>query len=166
MAAKSPESTVPEQGWSAWPAIESPRRTGLLAIAIAAFSLLAGILGGDVIWAVTAVALLVIGLNRWFLPTTFELDEDRLVAGYPFRRRSMRWRNARRLVLAESGGWISDARGGRRGRRGLDLYWGRHPERARSLVAGQAGRAIAEGVDLEMVRIESERSDVREGETS
>ena len=121
-------------------------------LAIAAFSILAAILGGDVLWGVTAIALLSIGLNRWFLPTTYEVDADRLVAGYPLRKRAIRWVNARRLVLDEAGGWMSDSRSGRRGRRGIDLYWGREPERARALVAEHAERAVGAGVDIEIVR--------------
>lgn len=152
MAGKTPESSEPGAGWSAWPAAESPGRTAALSLAIAAFAILAGILGGDLLWALTAVALLSIGLNRWFLPTTYEVDEDRLVAGYPLRRRAIRWINARRLVLDEAGGWMSDSRSGRRGRRGLDLYWGREPDRTRALVAEHAERAVAGGIDIEIVR--------------
>ncbi|MCP4835746.1 MAG: hypothetical protein GY895_13405 [Phycisphaera sp.] len=152
MARQTPETSEVGAGWSAWPAAESPGRTGSLMLAIAAFSILAAILGGDLLWGVTAVALLSIGLNRWFLPTTYEVDDDRLVAGYPLRKRAIRWINARRLVLDEAGGWLSDSRSGRRGRRGIDLYWGSEPERARELVAGHAERAAKAGVDIEIVR--------------
>ena len=153
MPGETRESSDIGEGWSAWPAIESPGRTGVLVFAIVVFAILAGFLGGDVLWALTAIALLSIGLNRWFLPTSYALDDERIVAGYPLRKRSIRWQNARRLVLDAGGGWLSDARSGRRGRRGIDLYWGSDPERARDLVAGCAKRAISNGVDIEIVEV-------------
>ena len=151
MAGKPPETSDIGEGWTAWPAIECPSRTIILVLAMAALAALAGALGGDILWALTAIALLSIGLNRWVLPTTYEMNDERLVAGYPLRKRSIRWRNARRLVLDEAGGWLSDARSGRRGRRGIDLYWGPHPEQARRLVARHAERAVSDGVDIEIV---------------
>lgn len=152
-------------GWSAWPAMEFPTRTMVLVVAIATFAILAGVLGGDLLWGLTAIVLLCLGLNRWFLPTRYEVDDDRLVAGYPLRRRIIQWRHARRLVLDGAGGWMSDARSGRRGRRGIDLYWGSRPEEARNLVAAHAERAVAAGVDLEIVVPESPGSEARTEES-
>ena len=151
MAGETPESSSIGEGWTAWPAIEHPARTTILVLAMAVLAILAGLLGGDILWALTAIVLLLIGLNRWFLPTTYEIDDQRIVAGYPLRKRSIRWQNARRLVLDVAGGWLSDARSGRRGRRGIDLYWGSDPEQARKLVARHAERAVSNGVDIEIV---------------
>ena len=151
MSREIPESSDLGTGWTAWPAIESPGRTTVLVLAIVVLAMLSGALGGDLLWGLTAAALLSIGLNRWFLPTTYEIDDERIVAGYPLRKRSIRWENARRLVLDVAGGWLSDARSGRRGRRGIDLYWGPDPERSRSLVARYAEDAVSGGVDIEIV---------------
>ena len=151
MVDQEAESSPAEVGWTAWPAAESPLRTLGLAGAVIVFSGLAGLLGGDLLWGVTAAVLLGLGLNRWFLPTVYVLDSERIVAGYPLRRRSLRWSDARRLVLDPVGGWMSDARRGRAGRRGLDLYWGPDPERARRLVESYARSAVAAGTDLEIV---------------
>ena len=159
MAGKAPESSDQRGGWTAWPAIESPARTFILVLAMAVLAVLAGVLGGDVLWGLTAVVLLSIGLNRWFLPTTYEVDDQMIVAGYPLRKRAIRWQNARRLVLDVAGGWLSDARSGARGRRGIDLYWGPAPREARRLVARHARRAVSNGVDIEIVEPRSSASD-------
>ena len=151
MPGDTSETSDTGAGWTAWPAIERPGRTAVLVLAILVFAMLSGVLGGDLLWGLTAAALLSIGLNRWFLPTTYELDDQGIVAGFPLRRRSIRWRNARRLVLDAAGGWLSDARRGRRGRRGIDLYWGSDPERARNMITRYAEEAVSDGVDIEIV---------------
>lgn len=151
MVADEAETSPVEVGWTAWPAAESPLRTLVLTAAVLAFAGLAGVLGGDFLWGVTAAVLLGLGLNRWFLPTVYVVDSEKIVAGYPLRRRSLRWADARRVVLDPVGGWMSDARSGRAGRRGLDLYWGPDPERSLRLVEDHARTAIAAGTDLEIV---------------
>lgn len=155
-----PESNEPA-GWTAWPAAERPFRTAVVVLVDLALSVLAGLLGGDALWGATGLALLLISQSRWFLPTTYELDDDRLVAGFPLRRRLVRWRDARVLVLDPGGGWLSTSRRGRRA--GIDLYWGRAPEAARDLVKRRAMHAVQGGAAIEIVEPGKTPDGVEEG---
>ncbi len=136
-------------GWTAWPAGERRGRTVLLLVADLALALLAGVIGGDALWGATGLALLLVSQNRWFLPTTYAVDGEGLVAGFPLRRRAIRWHDARLLVLDPAGGWLSDSRRSRRG--GIDLYWGPDPAGSRALVRRRAEAAVAEGAAIEIV---------------
>jgi hypothetical protein len=142
-------------GWTAWPAGERRGRTILLVAADLALAVLAGAIGGDALWAATGFVLLLVSQNRWFLPTECVVDAQALTAGFPLRRRTLRWADARLLVLDSSGGWLSGSRTSRRG--GIDLYWGPTAEASRSLVRGRAEAAIAAGVPIEIV-VPGERS--------
>lgn len=144
--------------WTAWPAGERPGRTlGLAAIDLA-LATLATLLGGDAWWGATALLLLLVSQNRWFLPTVFQVDLERVEAGYPLRRRTLRWRDARLVVLDPLGGWMSDRPlGGRRGR-GLDLYWGPHAES----VLAAFGR-FAEQIATSHAELQIRRPDPEEG---
>ncbi|MDA0295997.1 MAG: hypothetical protein O3A19_05535 [Planctomycetota bacterium] len=145
-------SKTAETVWTAWPAAERPARTFVLLLFIAALAVLTGMIGGDVLWSITAVVLLLTTLNRWFFPTGYRVDGERLEAAYPLRRRSIRWADARRLVIDPAGGWLSTRRGGSRfdARSGLDLYWGRRPENAMDAVAAAARMTIEQGTPLEI----------------
>ena len=129
------------------PAAERPARTCVLLLFIAALAVLAGMIGGDVLWSATAVVLLFSTLNRWFLPTSYRVNGERLEAAYPLRRRSVRWVEARRLAIDPAGGWLSVRRGGSRFdvRSGLDLYWGRQPEDTMNAVAEAAKSTLRQG---------------------
>ena len=151
-------------GWTAWPAAESPGRTSVLLVAIMALAGLCGMIGGDFLWAVTGAALMMLGLNRWFLPTTFEVDGDGILVGDPLRRRTVAWKDARRLVIDPGGGWLSTSRGGRRSSSGLDLYWGRDAVGNRALLRSFARRAVASGVALEVTETRPDRSESEDQE--
>ena len=162
--ADSTATGSPKAGWTAWPAAESPGRTSLLLIAIMALAGLCGMIGGDFLWAATGAALMMLGLNRWFLPTTFEVDDDGILVGYPLRRRTVAWRDARRLVIDPGGGWLSTSRGGRRSSSGLDLYWGRDAVGNRARLRSFARRAVASGIELEVTEPHSDRSESEDPE--
>jgi hypothetical protein len=146
------DATAAETVWTAWPAAERPGKTFGLLIFIAALAVLAGMIGGDVLWSITAVVLLLATLNRWFLPTGYRVDGERLEAAYPLRRRSVRWAEARRLAVDPAGGWLSNRRGGSRFdvRSGLDLYWGRQPNIAMDAVMAAAKQTLNEGTPIEI----------------
>jgi len=149
VAQTSPAESLEPAGWTAWPAGERRGRTAVLLFADLALGVLAGVIGGDALWGATGLALLLVSQNRWFLPTEYAVDADALVAGFPLRRRTIRWRDARLLVLDPAGGWLSDSRRSRRG--GIDLYWGPNPAAAQGLVRRRAEAAIADGVPIEVV---------------
>jgi len=132
----SEESTEPydSQGssfsthrWVAWPAAERLPRTLGLVVIIVVLSVLVGQVGGDWLWGVTGALVLFLSLNRWFLPTVFEVKTDCLQVGYPLQKRSIEWKRVRRIAIDSRGGWISSKRSQSRfgGRDGFDLYWGR-----------------------------------------
>lgn len=138
--------------WTAWPAAERPLRTLGLALVDLALATLASLIGGDAWWGATALLLLLVSQNRWFLPSVFRADDDGVEAGYPLRRRALRWRDARLVVLDPMGGWMSDRpSGGRRGRgRGLDLYWGPRATSIRHAFARIASRIGSSQETLEI----------------
>ncbi len=149
VAQTTPVESLEPAGWTAWPAGERRGRTVVLLIADLALGVLAGLIGGDALWGVTGLALLLVSQNRWFLPTQYAVDADALIAGFPLKRRLIRWADARLLVLDPAGGWLSSSRRTRRD--GIDLYWGPDPEAARRLVRRRAEAAVAAGVPIEIV---------------
>ena len=113
--------------WVAWPAAERLPKTAGVVVIISILSLLVGKVGGDWLWGVTSAFVLVLSLNRWFLPTVFEIKMDCLQVGYPLQRRSIEWNRVRRIAIDSRGGWISARRSSSRFgvRDGFDMYWGR-----------------------------------------
>ena len=143
------EQETPSLTWTAWPAAERPGRTAGLVLIDLALAVLAAAIGGDAWWGVTAMLLLFASQNRWFLPTVFRVDARGVEAGYPLRRRALRWKDACQVVVDPRGGWMSDRpAGGRRGR-GLDLYWGRDADSIRDAFGEMTRRARTGHGDLD-----------------
>ena len=136
--------------WVAWPAAERKGRTIVLIVVILVLAAMVSFVGGDWVWGFTGGVLLVLSLNRWFLPSTFRVTAERLEVGYPLTRRSIVWNDVRRVSLDSRGGWISRrARASRFDvRSGMDLYWGRQPERNIAAVIEAVRGAEASGVPL------------------
>ncbi len=149
---KNASASARFDGWTAWPAAERPARTVILLLFIAALSVLVGMIGGDLLWGATGAALLLATLNRWFLPTSYRFDDDAFEAGFPLRRRTIGWKDVRRLVVDPDGGWLSTRRVESRLRAGagLDLYWGRDPERAMDLLMTVATAKRDGGIPIEI----------------
>ena len=120
-------SSLPNHRWVAWPAAERMSKTIGLVVIIVFLSVLVGQVGGDWLWGVTSALVLVLSLNRWFLPPVFEIKPDCLQVGYPLQRRSIEWKRVRRIAIDSRGGWISAKRSPSRfsSRDGFDMYWGR-----------------------------------------
>jgi hypothetical protein len=107
--------------WQAHPARE--RRAGASAALIVIAGLTAAAyLSFGVAWAVLTVVVLVLALNRFFFPSRFEIDDQGITARYPLRRQRFQWRNLRRFVHDEHGGYLSTR--ARRSR--FDAYSGMH----------------------------------------
>ena len=106
--------------------------------------------GGDWLWGITGAVLLFFALNRWFLPTTFHVNENQLEVGYPLARRTISWDEVRRVVVDVRGGWISRRIRVSRfnARSGMDLYWGSSPEEDIASIAKAIEQAEASGVPL------------------
>jgi hypothetical protein len=108
--------------WRAHPAAE---RAGAAVSAAALVVALAGavyVSVQSIAWAVLAVIVLFLSLNRFFLPSRFEIGGECIVARYPLRTLRMPWADVRRFVSDDRGGHLS-----RRARPSrLDAYGGMH----------------------------------------
>jgi hypothetical protein len=92
--------------WTAHPARERPGRAAL-GVAIIAGIAAAAYLSFGWEWSVASALILILSLNRFFLPSRFELDNDRIVARNPLRSRTLHWRDVRRFVSDADGGFLS-----------------------------------------------------------
>ena len=77
--------------WVAWPAAERKGRTTVLVVVILVLAAMVSFVGGDWVWGLTGAVLLVLALNRWFLPSTFRVSAERLEVGYPLMLREESW---------------------------------------------------------------------------
>lgn len=57
-----------------------------------------------------AMAVLLLTLNRFFLPTTFAIDREGISAAWPLRRQRLRWTDLRRFAHDDEGGFLSTRR--------------------------------------------------------
>ena len=73
-------------------------------------------------WSALSVTVLVLALNRFFLPSRFSIDGEGITAFFPLRKRRFRWNEIRRFVHDDHGGYLSTR--ARRSR--LDAYSGLH----------------------------------------
>ncbi len=54
-----------------------------------------------------AVVVLVMSLNRFFFPSTFTIDQGGITAIFPMTRKRYQWRQLRRFVHDDAGGFLS-----------------------------------------------------------
>ena len=118
--------------WRAHPARERPGQAalGLALILAVAGSMLLGFrhgalavsLGESVALAIASAIVLLATQNRFFLPSSFAVDDEGITARYPLRSQRMKWSDLRRFVHDQNGGYLSTR--GVRSR--LDAYTGMH----------------------------------------
>ena len=116
-------ATDSDCGWTIWPLRERPIAAIGLLLATAALAVLAGVIGGDLLWGLLAAFLVLVWLNGFLLPTRFEATAAGITAAGPLFTRKLAWRDATRFAVQSSGGWLGRAAGPRWRRRGLDLLW-------------------------------------------
>jgi hypothetical protein len=58
-------------------------------------------------WGIFAVFVLVVGCNRFFFPTSYELTALGITARYPLKTIRYQWPELRRFVYDRSGGFLS-----------------------------------------------------------
>ncbi|NNF44034.1 MAG: PH domain-containing protein [Phycisphaerales bacterium] len=97
----------PDFSWRAHPAREHRGRAVLGVVAVGVFATLSGLLMQSIWWAVAAAMCLLLTLNRFFLPSEFEVDAEGLTARYPLRRQRVRWETLRRFTCGMNGGVLS-----------------------------------------------------------
>lgn len=125
----SAESSIPVLRWSAHPAREHRGRALAGVVVIAALAGVTGVLGGHPLWGLAAALFLVLALNRFYLPSAFELDDDGIRARYPLGRERCRWTEVRHLAVGREGGWLSRRVDDRRRRgRGVHVLFGAQRE--------------------------------------
>lgn len=88
----------PRLAWRVWPAVERPAAAlGAIAI-ITIFSVLIGWSFQSSLWGLFSAAVLVLALNRFFLPSRFEIDAEGVRVRWPLQRQAIRWADVRRSV--------------------------------------------------------------------
>ena len=116
--------------WRAHPANDR-RASALAALAVILGLSAASYLSFGLPWAAASLVVLVLALNRFFLPSQFVIDAEGITARYPLRRQRIRWANLRRFVHDKHGGYLSTR--SRRSRfdaySGMHVLFGPHPQR-------------------------------------
>lgn len=121
MTAPHEHSTEPVE-WTSHPARQRPRDAVMAVFVVMMVAGAAGIFGGGSGWAVLAVVVLLLALNRFFFPSRFKIDEQGITASYPIRRQKLKWNRVRRFIHDDNGGYLST----RARRSWTDAYRGMH----------------------------------------
>jgi hypothetical protein len=125
------EHAVPQPvfSWHVHPARRYVGRAVVGAVVVAVFATLAAVLMQHPAWAVVAVIILMLMLNRFYFPSRFEIDDEGITARYPMRRQRLRWTDLRWFRHDDDGGYLSTrARPGLLdGSRGMHLLFDGHP---------------------------------------
>ena len=139
--------------WTAYPAVERPART-FIGIAVIACIAATIYLSAGWPWTVGAVLVLLFSLNRFFLPSRFKMDDDRIIARYPLRKRVLHWRDVRRFVSDANGGYLST-----RSRRslmdpssGMHLLFGGNPTQREQIIQSIKSRVNAQAAPFDEPR--------------
>lgn len=107
--------------WSAHPARQRPSAAAFAGIVILAAAAAAWLSFGPA-WALLALVLLIASLNRFFLPSRFEIDAEGITARHPLARQTLRWAEVRRFVHDRHGAYLSRRSAASR----LDAFQGMH----------------------------------------
>ena len=113
--------------WSVHPALDRVRATLAAMAVIVAVSMAVLLESGDWRWAVLSAGVLLVSLNRFFLPSRYSIDERGITANYPFGRKRFLWADVRRFDHDDRGGYLSTRRRASRwdGFRGMHILFGR-----------------------------------------
>ncbi len=90
-------SPPPLLTWRMHPAARRPLAAALAALVIFAFSVVAAFTFGHSGWGVLSAGVLLFSLNRFFLPSTFVIDESGIAATFPLGVRRLEWKMVRRF---------------------------------------------------------------------
>lgn len=108
--------------WSAHPAAQRPGQAALALTVILAIATVVCWSAASIAWGALALIVLLIALNRFFLPSRFTITEQGITAAYPLMRKNAQWRYIRRFALDDHGGYLSTRATPSR----LDAYRGMH----------------------------------------
>jgi hypothetical protein len=112
--------------WQAHPARERVGQALAVVFLISALGFLSALLMGSPWWGILAAGLMVLGLNRFFFPSRFRIDEEGITAEFPMRSRRFAWVELQRFAHGPRGGYLSSRSRPSRleGRRGLHILFG------------------------------------------
>jgi len=96
-----------EYEWRAFPALEQPGRAVLGGGLVLLLAVAAAMMGQSAFWGGIAIIILVVALNRFFMPSKFVVTEEGIRAQYPFSQRFVRWVDVRRFASDANGGFLS-----------------------------------------------------------
>jgi hypothetical protein len=94
-------------------------------VIVAVFAALTAVLMQHPAWAVVAVLILLLMLNRFYFPSQFKIDDEGITALFPLRRQRLRWSELRWFRHDDQGGYLSTRirPGWLDGRRGMHLVF-------------------------------------------
>ncbi len=108
--------------WRVHPAAERVGSALAAMAVIGVFAILAALLMQSAVWGLLAAALMLMALNRFFLPSRFRIDDTGVTAKYPYARQHLSWHEVRRFRHDQRGAFLSSrARGSM-----LDAFGGVH----------------------------------------
>jgi len=108
--APSPDPSAEAFTWRAHPAREHVGRTFGALLVMAALAVAVAFTAQSAIWGVGSFVLLILFLNRYFLPSRFEMDAEGITARFPLVRRRLEWRDVHQVVTGRLGAWLSPRR--------------------------------------------------------
>lgn len=84
----------------------------------------------NVFWSLFGAGAMLLSLNRFYFPSHFVMDDEGIGARYLFSNQRFRWRNVRRFMSDEYGGYLSARKEPSRldSFRGMNILFGRHRE--------------------------------------
>jgi len=119
---------IADFAWRAHPAREHAGRAVLAVAVIGVLAAMSTLVGESPWWALGTVVLMVFGLNRFFFPSRFEIDDDGITAVFPLRSQRFLWVEGRRFVHGSDGGLLSTRTRSSRfePRASMHVLFGRH----------------------------------------
>ena len=94
--------------WRVHPASTGALRLLLVCAAVAALGAIVAVIQNDWIWGAGTTLVLVGVLNRFFLPSSFEVDAIGVTGKYPLRTNTMKWSEVVRHEIGPSGCLVSN----------------------------------------------------------
>jgi len=141
-AAESDETSHVARQWLAHPAREQPGRAAVGAAWIVATSVVIYATTFDIFWTAFAGLFLILFLHRFFIPTSYTIDEEGISQLSMFGTRRLLWTDVKRFVHDQNGGflsrranpsWLDDYRG-------LHVAFGRETDDVASLIRARIAK--------------------------
>ncbi len=119
--------TPEELRWTAHPFRERRGAAILGLILIASVTAASYWASGGLVWGYLAAPVLLVSLNRFFMPSRYEMDEAGITARYPFTTCRREWQDVERWASDDHGAILLPKRSGSKRRqrdRGMQILFG------------------------------------------